>query len=58
MAHIMIKCPSTGRLIATGTGADPRTFENSSYENMSVTCPACDSIHVWSKPDAILYADS
>ena len=53
--RILIKCPTTGKLIYTGFAMDMETFEASPIEEMDpVECPACHKMHRWRKRDAIL----
>lgn len=54
MATIVIKCPTTGKLIDTKWQVSPEHFETSDYVNNKVTCPHCGGNHVWSKKDVIL----
>ena len=48
----MIKCPRTGRAIATGIGMSRDTFKTSTLTHNSVRCPACGQTHTWDKKDA------
>jgi hypothetical protein len=51
--RILIKCPTTGKMIYTGFSMDPQTFEASPIEEMDpVQCPACRQLHRWTKKDA------
>jgi len=51
--RIVIKCPTTGKMIYTGFAMDPQTFEASPIEEMDpIVCPACHQTHKWSKKDA------
>ena len=51
--RILIKCPTTGKMIYTGFSMDPQTFEASPIEEMDpVECPACRQLHHWAKKDA------
>jgi hypothetical protein len=51
--RIVIKCPTTGKMIYTGFSMDPQTFEASPIEEMDpIVCPACHQTHKWSKKDA------
>jgi hypothetical protein len=51
--RIVIKCPTTGKMIYTGFSMDPQTFEASPIEEMDpIICPACHQTHKWSKKDA------
>ena len=51
--RILIKCPTTGKMIYTGFSMDPETFEASPIEEMyPIECPACHQTHRWTKRDA------
>jgi endogenous inhibitor of DNA gyrase (YacG/DUF329 family) len=52
MGTVMIKCPTTGKAISTGMGADKASFESSNFSQNGVKCPACGKTHVWDKKDA------
>lgn len=55
MGAIMIRCPTTGQLVAVGIDTDKDTF--SSLPNVTASpfqCPECGKRHTWSKSDAIL----
>jgi len=57
MNRILIKCPTTGRMIYRGFAMDPKIFEASPVEENPVECPACGKTHTWTKRDAYLEAD-
>jgi endogenous inhibitor of DNA gyrase (YacG/DUF329 family) len=60
MGEVMIKCPDTGRSVATGIAMDRASFEdpaNILENNMLGNCPVCGKDHVWSKMDAFLQED-
>lgn len=53
----MIKCPDTGKPLATGFGMDKQSFESPGMvlkDNQVGPCPHCGGSHVWSKEDAWL----
>lgn len=54
MAEVMIKCPSTGKLVSTGINMDKANFESSKMSNNTLICSACGQPHTWSKKDAQL----
>lgn len=53
MPQIMIKCPKTGKAVATGMGTDSAAglgmFKGNSFQ-----CPACGQMHTWDGKDAFL----
>ena len=54
MNRIVIRCPTTGKLIYTGFAMDPETFAASPVEEMDpIECPACHQMHRWAKKDAL-----
>jgi endogenous inhibitor of DNA gyrase (YacG/DUF329 family) len=54
MAMVMVKCPNTGKPVPTGIGMSKESFASSTLESNSFSCPACGSMHTWSKRDAFL----
>lgn len=54
MNRIVIKCPTTGKMIYTGYSMDPATFGAIPIEQMDpIECPACRRMHRWGKKDAL-----
>ena len=54
MNRIVIKCPTTGKLIYTGFAMDPHSFAALPVEEMDpIECPACHQLHRWQKKDAL-----
>jgi hypothetical protein len=51
MPSLLIKCPTTQKLIPTGIAADKSSFESGQFSNNSVKCAACGQIHTWNKQD-------
>jgi endogenous inhibitor of DNA gyrase (YacG/DUF329 family) len=52
--RIVIKCPTTGKLVYTGFAMDPITFAALPVEDMDpIKCPACNQLHRWKKKDAL-----
>jgi hypothetical protein len=47
MGSVMIKCPETGRAIATGMVADRETFRAMPVFFARVLCPLCRKQHEW-----------
>ena len=58
MAMIVIKCPNTGRAVATGVETDPHSFDILPDVGAALACPACGGRHVWFRSDARLAAYS
>ena len=54
MAAVLISCPRTDGLVATG--ADVVALEDLETENVLSSCPECGSDHVWTPTDAVLSA--
>jgi hypothetical protein len=52
MGVLMIKCPATGRPVATGIEMEPDSFNQIPEVRARVLCSACGSHHFWSKVDA------
>ena len=52
MPMIMVKCPKTGKDIATGIAMDKKAFESSEMSNNNIACPHCGETHVWNKAQA------
>jgi endogenous inhibitor of DNA gyrase (YacG/DUF329 family) len=52
MAMIMIKCPKTGKDVATGIKMEKTDFDSSEMSGNSVKCPHCGDMHVWDKSQA------
>jgi hypothetical protein len=50
--RVMIRCPATGRAIATGLTADPRTWNAVGLNKVS--CPECKSVHLWRRSEGYL----
>jgi len=52
MGTIMVKCPDTGRDIATGIVADRESFNSTPVFFARVYCPACRTEHEWFAKEA------
>ncbi len=52
MGTVMIKCPDTGRDIATGIIADRESFNATPVFFARVYCPACRTEHEWFAKEA------
>lgn len=51
---VMIKCPNTGKSVATGMEIDPAAFDSTEFGDMHLECPECPEIHPWNQEDAFL----
>jgi hypothetical protein len=55
---VLIRCPTTGKPLATGDTATKEAYETGDYHQNIVTgCPHCGGAHVWSKGDSWLEMD-
>jgi hypothetical protein len=52
MGAVMIKCPQTGREIATGMEADRESFRTMPVFFGQAYCPLCRTEHEWFAQDA------
>jgi hypothetical protein len=52
MSAVMIRCPATGRAIATGIDADPVSFRTAAVFFSRTYCPYCKTKHEWFAKDA------
>jgi predicted RNA-binding Zn-ribbon protein involved in translation (DUF1610 family) len=54
MGMVMIKCPISGRVVATGIELEEETFTQLPNVGSGMTCPGCGGHHIWRKADAWL----
>jgi hypothetical protein len=52
MGTLMVRCPRTGRDIASGIEIDRLSFERTPAFTGHIHCPHCREEHEWSKIDA------
>ena len=52
MGAVMVKCPNTGRDIATGMAADRARFNATPVFFARVYCPLCRTEHEWFAQEA------
>jgi hypothetical protein len=52
MGTVMVRCPMTGREIATGIVADRESFSSTPVFFARVYCPMCRTQHEWFAKDA------
>lgn len=57
MGHVLMRCPTTNRLVPTGVITDPASFASSQFEDNESDCAACGRMHTWSKKDVVLEED-
>ncbi len=53
MPMLLIKCPTTQKLIPTGMAFDKGSFESATLSNNQMRCSACNQLHVWNKQDVV-----
>ncbi|HEU4661996.1 MAG TPA: hypothetical protein VFS63_15175 [Pseudolabrys sp.] len=54
MSSVMIKCPSTGRMVSTAIETAQSVFESLPDVPARMVCPACGKEHVWTARNAWL----
>ncbi len=54
MPEVLIRCPNTRKLLATGIALDLDCFHRTELKEMAVFCPFCGRQHRWEKKDAFL----
>lgn len=56
MAHVVIRCPTTGKTISTQLETDAWSFDRLVSLNAPATvdCPACGERHAWTPREAWL----
>jgi len=52
MGTVMVRCPQTGRELATGLEADRESFKSTPVFFSSVYCPVCRTEHEWFAKEA------
>ena len=53
MPMLLIKCPKTGKSVATGVTMEKSEFQASPSSNYVFVCSACKSAHNWGKSDVL-----
>jgi hypothetical protein len=53
LGQILIRCPRTKSLISVAVGIDERDFRVLPANESEVVCPACETMHTWSRADAM-----
>jgi hypothetical protein len=54
MPMVMIRCPQTGKAVATGIDTDPESFRKLPDVLAFVLCPHCGLEHAWRRDEAWL----
>ncbi len=52
MGMVVVRCPQSGRAIATGIKADRDSFRRSTVFFGRTRCPICDTDHAWFSREA------
>jgi hypothetical protein len=52
--RILMRCPSTGKLIETGRTVKEAAWESTKLDRPRLTCPHCRQVHKWTKKDVVL----
>jgi hypothetical protein len=52
MGILFVRCPNTGRDIASGVETDHASFDLTPAFTGTIRCPICKTEHRWSKVDA------
>ena len=52
--RVLVRCPSTGRLTATGQTTNDISWAKAKFKSPSASCPHCRGAHSWKKEDVIL----
>jgi hypothetical protein len=52
--RILVRCPSTGKLTATGQTIEESLWAAAKLKRPRLTCPHCREVHNWTKKDVVL----
>lgn len=52
--RILVRCPSTAKLTATGQTVEEESWEQTKLKQSKVACPHCRETHAWTKKDVVL----
>jgi hypothetical protein len=52
--RILVRCPDTGKLTATGRTVEETAFKSLRLTNRKMSCPHCRQTHNWTKKDVVL----
>jgi hypothetical protein len=52
--RILVRCPSTGKLTATGKTVEESLWPTTKLNRPRLTCPHCQKVHNWTKDDVVL----
>ena len=56
MPEIVIKCPTTKKVVPTGLISEKIRLDSLSGIIFKLRCPACLKIHKWKRDDAWIYS--
>ena len=54
MRRLLVRCPATAKLAATGETVDESTWASVTRRSGRFSCPHCKRIHTWAKKDVLL----
>ncbi len=54
LKRILVRCPATAKLTATGMTIEEELFEAAAFKKPKLTCPHCSEVHDWQKKDVVL----
>jgi len=57
MSDIVIRCPTTKRVVPTGLSTDKVKLSSLSGIDFKLQCPACFRLHTWRTKDAWEYKE-
>ena len=49
MSSILIQCPKTLTEVSVGIETDEQSFQALPVQELTMRCPACGAVHIWSK---------
>jgi len=52
--RILVRCPATAKLTATGQTVEEESWENTKLKETKAACPHCQGKHAWTKKDVVL----
>jgi hypothetical protein len=52
--RILVRCPSTGKLTATGKTIEEGLWNETKLKLAKSACPHCRQLHSWTKKDVVL----
>lgn len=52
--RILVRCPATAKLTATGQTVDEEIWGETKLKESKTPCPHCQGTHAWTKKDVVL----